>query len=268
MAGETKITDDGYELTLDRSRRDGCAGLFLLVWLTGWTYGLGILGATLLAEPNLRLALLLLPMAAAEAAMLVIFAFSCTGRELLRIDGNGVQWEMWAVVRFRHRTIPLEDIESVDLLPLNPTPRDKSWAIGVLLFTGSGRNIRFGKGLDGAELHALLARVRAYIDRHRHTELAPPVLAAQIAAVSRAAWTESWHQAHPETMPEKVGGWLVVPVLVVFGCLAVFGGVKSIMSGTLWGILSGLFFTGLGLLLSVGLTCASVAVFRDWLRNR
>jgi hypothetical protein len=268
MTGEIKIVEEGGRLIVERSRRDGCSGVFLLFWLAGWTYGLGIVGGDCLSKPNLVQAWPLLFMVVGEAAAIGVFAFLCTGRELLRIDAYCVEWEMRAVLRFRHRVIRLQDLESVDLLPRDPKPNDKTWAVGTLEFAGFGRKIRFGMGLDGTDLHTVLARVREFIDKQRATALGPAVRAAQVAPVDRAAWEKSWREAHPETTTEKVGQWLMVPILVAFGCLAIVSGVQSLRKGTVWGILCGLFFTAIGLLLSVGLTWASVSVFRDWLRKR
>src|SRR5262249_5977491 len=80
-----------------------------------------------------------------------------------------------------------------------------------------------------------------------------------------------WQQqekAKPRSQPSQIGQWLAVPLFIIVGCAFLVGGVSLIVSGHPLSIIFGLFFTGVGLILSVGLTWASVAVFLDWLRHR
>jgi len=88
-----------------------------------------------------------------------------------------------------------------------------------------------------------------------------------VAPISSADQQAQESEAPPESLPFQIAGWLMVPVVILLGCAFVYGGVHIIATRRLISILFGLLFVGIGLVLSVGLAWASLAVFVSWLRR-
>jgi hypothetical protein len=72
----------------------------------------------------------------------------------------------------------------------------------------------------------------------------------------------------PRSAWAEFGSWLTVPFFVVVGFMMLVGGVGTIRSGHIVGIVFGLFFVGMGLLLTVGVMAGTISVFVGWLRRR
>ncbi len=249
-------------LVITRPRRNGCAVVFLLVWLTGWTSGL----VHFLAEDwSAPLWNAVVPMVLIELVTIGVLLYSLAGRERLIIRPRDLTYEHSAIVTFDRCIIRMEEVEFVDLLPLDPTSR-RDHAVGALVITGGDSEIRFGEGLSGQELHEILTRIRHSLDEQR-VEVAPAVSAAEVAPISHAE-REVQDAARPESLPVQIGRWLTVPFFITAGCAFVYGGASAVMTGHPLFVLFGLFFACIGLFLSAGLTWASLSVFRDWLRRR
>lgn len=247
-------------LVIVRPRGNGCVVGFLLVWLTGWTCGLINIATHDWSAASWNALML---MGLVELVVLGLLVYSLAGRERLLIRPREVIYEHSAIVTFDRCAIQSENIQSIDLLPLDPTKR-KDHAVGVIVVDGGDAEIRFGAGLSGLELHELLLRIRQQLDQ-QHVELPPTIAAGEVPPISRSQ--REAQDAKPESMPMSIFRWLTVPFFIVAGCAFLFGGVSLLKTGRPLFIFFGLFFTCLGLLLSIGLTWASVAVFLDWLRQ-
>lgn len=260
---DCSIVESSDSLAIIRPRRDGCVFLFLLVWLPVWTYGFfRLLTGEWTASNWTGIAIV----GSVEAAALGILVHSLTGQQRLTFDRRDIVYEASAIVVFHRRTLPIVGVTSVDLLPLDPTRR-RDRAVGELVIASSDGDIRFGAGLSGKELHDLLSLVRRQVEKHR-VALTPAESAGTVAPISHAQQEKLNEQDEATSAWAQVGRWLTVPFFIAGGCLFLYGGGVAILSGHPIAVVAGLVFTCIGLLLTVGLTWASLAVLRDWLRNR
>ncbi|MGE3640717.1 MAG: hypothetical protein AB7G28_19330 [Pirellulales bacterium] len=248
-------------LVIVRPRGNGCAVVFLFVWLTGWTFGLVNIATHDWSAASWNALVL---MGLTELLVLGFFVYSLTGRERLTIRPRDVTYEHSAIVNFDRCVIRTENILSLDLVPLDPTKR-KDHAVGVIVVDGGDAEIRFGEGLSGLELHELLVRIRQKLAALQ-TELPPTISAGQVPPISDSQ--RKAQDTKSEALPTRILQWLTVPFFIVAGCAFLFGGVSFIRTGRPLFIFFGIFFTCIGLILSVGLAWASVAVFLDWLRPK
>lgn len=249
-------------LVVIQPRRDGCAAGFLLLWLTGWTSVLVKIAAAPWSSTSLNALVL---MGLAELLVLGILLYSLTGRKRLTIGPREITYEDSAIVTFDRCPIRIENIRSVDLLPLDPTKR-KDHAVGVLVVTGGDSEIRFGEGLSDLELHGLLARIRRKLDEQR-AEVAPVVSAINVAPISHARRAKQDSKVS-KSLPMRIAPWLTVSLFVAVGVAFLFAGWKAITTGRPFNVLFGILFLCVGLFLAAGLTLASLAVFVDRLRRR
>jgi hypothetical protein len=264
------IYDQPGALILNRSRGNVLIGIFLLVWLSGWSYFLfSIIKDTLSNESEFPLLAFLL-VSTIVVGGFTLFIYKCFGREKLLIGKDGIEWELTAILRFRHRLIPLSDVIAIDLRATETSEdgEDENNYVGVLLIKGTENEINFGKGLSGEELHKLLDEVRVFVESNLFISLEPVKGALEIAPISDSEWQEKKEEENPETTSDKIIGWITVPVFILAGCLMLYGGIQAILSGHFIGIIFGLFFVILGFFLSVSLTWATISIFKEWLQSK
>ena len=161
--GTFQIQDLPESLVIIRPRGNGCscAAGFLFLSLWGWVFG------CILADDWSRgLLNAIVIVGLVGIVLLGVTLYSLTGRERLIVGARNVTYEHSAIVTFDRCIIRIEDIKSIDLLPLDPSKR-KDRAAGVIVITGGDSEIRFGVGLSSLELQELLSRVRQKVDEQR-----------------------------------------------------------------------------------------------------
>lgn len=157
--GAFQIQDLPESLVIIQPRGNGCsfaAGLLFLS-LIGW-----VLGCMLADDWSSGLLNAIVIVGLVEIVLLGVTLYSLMGRERLIVRAGKVTYENSAIVTFDRCIIRMEDIKSVDMLPLDPSKRNDH-AVGVIVITGSDSEIRFGVGLSSLELQELLSRVRQKI---------------------------------------------------------------------------------------------------------
>ncbi len=204
--GTLHIQELSESLVITRPRGNGCAVGFLLVWLTGWTFGLVKIAAESWSASSWNVLVL---MGLPEVVVLGVLLYSLAGRERLTIGARDITYEHSAIVTFDRCAIRMEDIQSVDLMPLDPTKR-KDRAVGVLVIRGGDSEIRFGVGLSGLELHELLSRIRESVDEQR-AERAPTISGGEVAPINH---TQQVEQA-TKSWKAPIEAVLLAPAIVI-----------------------------------------------------
>ena len=254
------------QLVLERYRGNCCGGIFLAIWLSGWSYGLGLVLADAVYNPQSGSLFAVAIMGVAELIVIGIFAWNWTGRERLTVDAHGVMCEQRAVVTFRSTTIRIRAIESIDLVRLGPEDQ-KERRPAALEIQGEGRKIHYGLGLSGAELHVLLERVRDRVQQYVTIPLAPARIAETIEPITDEE-REQRELAKPKPFLEKAKETILMPVMILIGSVLVWGGIGAVRTGFWLGILIGLLFVGVGVLLIVGNGIGIVLTVKDFSAKR
>lgn len=108
---KSTLTRQGDRWTLSVPAGNWAIGIFLLLWLTGWTAGCVMLAREVLAEPKWSTILFGLPFWASWVfvAFLAANTFFCT--EKLTLDREGAEFEVRVIARVRHQATPLKEIQ-------------------------------------------------------------------------------------------------------------------------------------------------------------
>src|SRR5262245_39948923 len=101
------IQESPDSLVVDRPCRNGCIAGFLLLWLTGWTYGLINIVASDWSASSWNALVL---MGLAEFVVLGFFIYSLAGRERLTIGPRDIVYNHSAVITFDRCTIRIADV--------------------------------------------------------------------------------------------------------------------------------------------------------------
>ncbi|MCA9182005.1 MAG: hypothetical protein KDA51_11150, partial [Planctomycetales bacterium] len=260
--GNCEIQEAPGSLVVTWRRGSGIGDVFLLIWLIGWTCGLiAVASKDWSASPLLAL----VPMGLAEVLVLGLYLQSVVGWDRLTFEPDKITFERWAVVTFHKRTIATANVNSIGLRPPDPTAEPYRTARLIIAASGN-REIHFGKGLGLEELRRLLLYLQQRLDEQQ-TVFASRINPNVSASINNAI-CEANDADKPESLPVRILGWLTVPFFILGGYVFVIGGVAGIATGHPLAILFGLLFTGIGLVLSVGLTWSTIRVFRDWLHQR
>lgn len=129
---------------------------FLLLWLTIWTAGCAAMAWELLNKFELQLLLFATPFWAAEVFVACILLQMLFGREEVALHGQGLDYRATALVTYRRRHIPLEEIREF-------RPRtdrgSKGRAVARIEVVSGGRPLKFGGGLRAEERQWLTAEL-------------------------------------------------------------------------------------------------------------
>ncbi len=259
----TKIVDDPEgPLVLTRSLSNYPLGIFLFVWVSGWTFGM--ISLFMDSRPDLltKDSLFLWIMLAADLVGFSWLVYAWTGKERLTISSRVIAWEAIALIRFMHSVIPTQNVTTVDLQALD-TNDTRDRAVGMLVIEGPGTEIYYGEGLDGVELHYLLEIVRSRLSGERTITLEPIQGASQVQPVTSEQVEEEAEQN--KSTPRKALDWIMVPVYIFFGFLFMMGGIGAIRSGNVIGIAIGLLLVCAGFAMLAGKSLAIIVVLKGWL---
>lgn len=144
----------GDELRIHKRSRLDFGGAFLLFWLAGWSIGCAFLAREVIRKPELRTILFAVPFFSAwflAAGLCVLATFS---RTEIRIGPGGIRHRWRALVLLDDRTIPLDQIKSVEVSP-DPEPNDEEKRVGTVMILTLGNHIVCGCGLPLDERLAL-----------------------------------------------------------------------------------------------------------------
>ncbi|HNO77709.1 MAG TPA: SMI1/KNR4 family protein [Phycisphaerae bacterium] len=260
--GNCEIQEAPGSLVVTWRRGCGIGDVFLLIWLIGWTCGLIAVSSSDWSASSL---LALVPMGLAEVLVLGLYLQSVVGWDRLTFEPDKITFQRSAVVTFHKRTIATANVNSIGLRPPDPTAEPYRTARLIIAASGN-REIHFGKGLGLEELRRLLLYLQQRLDEQQ-TVFASRINPNVSASINNAI-CEANDADKPESLPVRILGWLTVPFFILGGYVFVIGGVAGIATGHPLAILFGLLFTGIGLVLSVGLTWSTIRVFRDWLHQR
>lgn len=152
--------DDGLELSY-HWRLWGTPS-FLLLWLMGWTAGTGFLLWNVFTNPSVLHALYAVPFVAAWLLVFVLLAWMLFGREGVRIDSEGLEYQTTLLLPLSRRTVPLTELKNVsaDLADWKENDMD----LRCLRFETMGQPLRFAAGIGEQEQHWLVERLNEYLD--------------------------------------------------------------------------------------------------------
>ncbi len=153
------------EIVLDYPAGSRAGGLFLLLWLIGWTVGCVFLVREVLRGPDLFTVLFALPFFAAWLFVFAMVAHAFLGRERLVLGPQGASFSRRILRRYRARQVPLEEIVGFRE-GLKPRGGEQGPA-RVLEMLTLGESVAFGEVLPQRErdwlqhvLHDHLARLK------------------------------------------------------------------------------------------------------------
>lgn len=165
----TRVEELGGQLELHSrqfsSRQLGITA-FLALWLTGWSAGCGFLVVGVAGEPSLENVLFAIPFVAAWFAVSGILVSLVFGRQLLRIDPQGLTYEFRAIAPLARRHIPLEEVKRA-VVATGGVDSESRRSSACMQIETTGRPVEFGCDLDDDELHWLVQRVNEQLDAVR-----------------------------------------------------------------------------------------------------
>src|SRR5688572_9626404 len=137
LGGPERIEDMPRALVLRNKRRNGCGGMFALLWLCAWTTGLISIVTQALEKDEIRSAALAIGlMGGIELVAIGFVVFSLFARETLRVEGDLIEYELTALVPLRRRSARMRNVENVDLFEKQVERQGgtrKSWMIEIQL---------------------------------------------------------------------------------------------------------------------------------------
>jgi len=214
--GIERCEENERRLTIVNPSHAGCAGLFILFWVSGWTFGMVLMAREVFAKPNPRDLAVWGVMAGIDLAMICFLLWCFFGREELRVEGGAVEYSRYAIVRLRRKRLSVLDVKEVELVSL--PQRDGPNAIEIRGRLGC---IRFGKGLIDSVLVRVGRKIRERFEHAGNKALSPSprlddveaaegmnrqraqpeALAAVRVPSAEAAWAD---QKHGEALTSKI----------------------------------------------------------------
>jgi hypothetical protein len=141
-----RVEESGDELVLRRLTGSPVVGVFLLLWLAGWTAGCVLLVGMVAQEPTPEHLLFAAPFWAAWVLVLCLLTRMLLGFERLRVGPDGLEHR----TLLGRRLVPLAEVMGVAHDSKVVDAQGNGTEPGVKVET-LGRPVRFGQGLDEAE---------------------------------------------------------------------------------------------------------------------
>jgi hypothetical protein len=147
-------------------RRTGSfgTGLFLSLWLTGWTVGCVFLAGMVARQPTLEHILFAVPFWSSWVLVVCLLARCFFGVECLRIAADGLEFRSRALVTLWRRCVPLEEIKGVAEFSRITDSESGTTTHGLKIVT-LGRPVRFGLGVESMERLWLADLLRSHLSR-------------------------------------------------------------------------------------------------------
>ena len=277
---------EGDRLTMTRRSREWALGLFLLLWLLGWTVGCVALAVQVFNDPQPRTLLFAVPFWSSWLFVCGLIVAAFARREEFTLDAGGVAFESRAVVTLQTRSVPLAEIHSFGTWTIVGSEDARQYGIEMRTL---GRPVHFGKGLPEPERSWLLVELNGHLAELHDRAEPGPWRNAETTAVVRDDGTlvETVELAEGRFVPpsdctwtrrddfdsmtfEQRGRWQLGTVLGLLfvnafwnGIVGVFvtllcgGGAEGPQGGMWWGMLVFLIpFEVIGLAMLVGLAAA------------
>ena len=107
-----ELTESENSITIVKRRGAGRGGLFLLLWLIGWTVACVVLVGMVWKERTLFSVMFALPFWIAWFAVAGFLAWQRFGKEMFQLDDRGVYFERYLWIRIHSREVPRKEILS------------------------------------------------------------------------------------------------------------------------------------------------------------
>ncbi len=156
----------GDELVLGWRSGTSCGGFFLLVWLTGWSAGCGMLLRELLTKFEWMLVLFATPFFAAWVAVACVVVVMLFGRQRLVISRRELSCTSSALVTYYRRVVPLQEVARASVGKKTDNNSDgPPITSNVVRIDTLGQPVRFAKGIAQAEAIWLAETINVCLDR-------------------------------------------------------------------------------------------------------
>jgi energy-coupling factor transporter transmembrane protein EcfT len=161
-SARTRVEREGETLILRRRGGEGCAVPFLLLWMTIWTIGCGVLLYNLIADFKWSLLLFSIPFLAAWVGVAALINWMMFGRIELRIGRDGATRLTRAFCYRRVVQVPLEALREVEEYVSGSGEQGVRW--GIRLVT-SDRPLKFMSDIGTEERQWLLPIISEHLNR-------------------------------------------------------------------------------------------------------
>ncbi len=161
----TKVNLVGDELVLRWRNGMSCAAVMLIAWLSGWTAGCVMLVRELLTKFEWFLLLFATPFFAAWVAVSGLVFYLLFGRQRLVITRNELQCLSQAIVTYRRRVIPLDEVARAAMGSVvienddGPATTERVVRIETL-----GQPVQFAQGISAQEAAWLAETINVCLD--------------------------------------------------------------------------------------------------------
>jgi hypothetical protein len=145
-----RFTRDEEGLAVIYSVRGKAAGVFMLLWLTGWSVGCVFLLGNAIKEPKLFNILFAMPFWAGEIFGIVILLRSFFSREYFLLNAAGAAFTRRIVIPLTTRIVPVEEIKSFQKCTIRRDSESGHITLGVKMET-LGRPLYFAAELTAPE---------------------------------------------------------------------------------------------------------------------
>ncbi|WP_425398830.1 hypothetical protein [Aeoliella sp.] len=156
----------GDELILRWRRVTWGPLLFLMLWLTGWSAGCGVMFYKLLTEFEWFMLLFSVPFFTAWFVVAGLVIYMLFGRQCLVLGRHSLQATTQALITISDREVPIDEVElaQVDenLTHQENGPPTRQWMISINTL---GSPVEFAKGIDEAEAEWLAETINVCLNR-------------------------------------------------------------------------------------------------------
>lgn len=270
-----RINKSYNTLEIIRNERNLPAGVFCLLWLGLWTFGLITICKDVFFKEEFYVIEWLWIIIMALVWIWVGFGTlrALFGKEILFIVDEKLTICKMAVFVFYRRQIPITSIKNIDIVQKDP---DKEKEQYCLKFSAARKDLFFAVGIDTATLHEWLKEIRDFIEDQYELTLPP---AESTASIKSQTSFERYitDQAKEEKEEQKKGladkaiSRLEALVFVAFGIIwniAIIGGIIQAIKDRQWFTLIILIpFMIVGLFLAVVVAVVVYACVRGFIEE-
>jgi hypothetical protein len=166
----TRIEEEGDALTLTAGDANWPAGIFMLLWLTGWTVGCVALLGAVLTQQEPFLILFAIPFWLSWIFVAACLTSVFFGRHRLVIAPEGLCYERRVLLTLAQRQVPLSEIRGFQWMDFRGDS-EGSTRIGIEVRT-VGRSVTFGSNLSRMEAIWLAHYLDEHLRRlHQHAKV-------------------------------------------------------------------------------------------------
>jgi hypothetical protein len=146
---------------------DGCALLFISVWLIGWTLVCALLVFKVVTEPSLKVFAFAVPFCASWIAVVCLMAWRIFGKETLFLGRDEAIFQKKAIIRLSSRVVPREEVRGFrEYATVSRGRHNREVKYSGIEILTLGKPVQFGLGLPEEERAWLIDQLNRFLEKH------------------------------------------------------------------------------------------------------